>query len=141
MPLSRLSGIRYEQDRNDEWVAETVSAIDGALSSSGGKFFFDTSDGDETVINGAHLIDAYGWIVPAEDADDFSEAYLAGEDASDGSLGEEWYHSIIWEDVNGTAVPLVDYPGRRPDESHISTVPYRLQTGPDGRLPERVGIG
>lgn len=108
MPESHISGIRYGRDLRDELITGTVETLDGFLAPIAERFFFDTADIDEHVIGGKHLVDAYGWIVPLAESNDFERAYLAERDHEDDAFGEQFYRSVTWEDHDGVPLPVID---------------------------------
>ncbi|MCI1318777.1 MAG: hypothetical protein LKG38_05490 [Atopobiaceae bacterium] len=107
MESSLPSGIRYTNDLVYKDEIRSVKAMNRFCRQRGERFFFDTSDGDTFNIAGQHLIGLYGWIVPESEAERFEKEWKSEADLKDPEFGDKWYQTIIWEDRDGVATPII----------------------------------
>lgn len=58
-------------------------------------FFLECGEGNEFSGDGIEGEDLRGWLIPAEDADEFEKVWLNGDP------GDEWEDNIVWAVWNG----------------------------------------
>lgn len=101
-------GIRFTSDAcgpRSVFTKESVELANRALEGTGRHFYFDQEDWPSQVIDGLHLHDMYGWIVPEEMVDEFKPLWLANADKD---MDQYEYATVEFRD-GGDGKPVVSF--------------------------------